>query len=132
MINSVNDLKDTFSTGNQANENAFADLIDSAYNKNDDSVLLGPVGLTGTYGLRGPSGGTHYGLLGPSGGTHYGLLGPSGGTYYGFYFSGSTAPGSTSATGSTGQIIISVSGGTGNMYIHNGTQWFILPGLTSF
>ncbi len=121
MINSVNDLKDTFSTGNQANEAAFADLIDSAYNKNDDSVLLGPVGLTGTYGLRGPSGGTHYGLLGPSGGTHYG-----------FYFSGSTAPGSTSATGSTGQIIISVSGGTGSMYIHNGTQWFVLPGLTSF
>jgi hypothetical protein len=96
MIKTLNQLKSLFSTGNQATEDSFEDLIDSYYGKAEDSILIGPLGLTGTYGLIGPSGGTYLGLLGPSGEIHYngllgpegeehfyGLIGPIGGTYLG-------------------------------------------------
>jgi hypothetical protein len=114
-------LKAGFTSGSQATSEKFDNLIDSAYNKSEDSLLFGPLGLTGNYGL-----------LGPSGGTNYGLLGPSGGTYIGFYLYGSTAPTGSTASGSTGQVIISITGGSGSLYLHNGSQWFVLPGLTSF
>jgi hypothetical protein len=65
-------LKEDFSSGSFITEDKFADLIDSSFNTNDDSVLYGPLGLTGTNGLVGPAGATHYnGLVGPDGATHY-------------------------------------------------------------
>jgi hypothetical protein len=121
MIKTINALKTLFSLGKQATEDSFSDLIDSFYGKAEDSVLLGPLGLTGTYGL-----------IGPTGGTHRGLIGPSSGNYLGFYYLGGTAPGSSSSSGSTGQIIFSVTGGTGYMYIHSGSQWIKIEGISNF
>lgn len=46
-----NELKADFETGKQATEEKFINLIDSAYNKAEDSVLIGPLGQTGTVGL---------------------------------------------------------------------------------
>jgi len=135
MIKTLNQLKSLFSTGNQATEDLFEDLIDSYYGKAEDSILIGPLGLTGTYGLIGPSGGTYLGLLGPSGATHYnGLLGPSGETHYnGFYYGGFTAPADSSDTGNRGQIRIVINGNDTDMYIHDGFQWWKLPAaLQSF
>ena len=114
MIKTINVLKSLFGTGDQATEDSFADLIDSSYNKAEDSVLLGPIGLTGTYGL-----------IAPPGGTYYGLIGPRGGTYIGLYIS---ATGSTTispgTTGSKGEIIIAPNGANDvYLYIHNGIQW---------
>ncbi len=106
-------LKAEFSTGNRATAEYFADLIDSSYNKADDSVLLGPIGSTGKYGLLGPTGGTHIGL-----------------------HMVSTIPGATNSTGSTGQIAIENGVGPGstgvNLYIHNGSQWLKFSGTNSF
>jgi hypothetical protein len=109
-----NALKAEFQTGNQATQASFADMIDSAYNKYEDSVLLGPIGVTGSYGL----------------------LGPTGGTFIGTYII-STVPGSTNSPGATGQIAFQNNvGGTGstgvNMYIHNGSQWFKFSGTNTF
>jgi hypothetical protein len=148
MINSPNDLKIIFSTGSQATEDAFANLIDSSYNKLEDSILLGPTGLTSIYGLRGPTGGTHFGLLGPStgnvyglqgptGGTHFGLLGPEGGTHIGLFLLSTTeAPGAFNESGEKGQVIITNEGTTAPssqfMFIHNGVQWFKFEGLNDF
>jgi len=109
-IKSVIDLKTEFATGNRATSDSFGDLIDSSYNKNDDSLLKGPLGLTGKYGLQGPTGGTYFG---------------------GFVSLGST-PGSSAATGSTGQMVFETSGATGYLYIHNGTRWFKFTGLSEF
>lgn len=109
-IISRNAIKSKFETGKQATQANFEDLIDSSYNRSDDSVLLGPIGITGSYGLLGPTGGTHIGLH---------LIGGSGPT------------GSTSL-GSTGQVYIGSSGPTANLFIHNGTQWFKFVGSISF
>ena len=110
MIITSNELKAEFSNGNQATEESFGNLIDSMYIKSEDSLLLGPLGLTGNYGLLGPSGGTHIGL----------------------YLSGSTAPTGYTASGSTGQVIISITGGTGYVYLHNGNQWLKIEASASF
>lgn len=98
MIKSVNDLKDIFSTGNQANETAFGDLFDSSYNKSDDSILIGPVGLTGSIGL----------YLSEKGATEI------------------TSPSVTGTTGET--VIFPDGGNTVYLYIHNGTQWMRFSG----
>jgi hypothetical protein len=50
-IISRNSLKSKFVSGTAATQSKFDDLFDSSYNKNDDSVLLGPTGITGAYGL---------------------------------------------------------------------------------
>jgi hypothetical protein len=95
-------LKSGFTAGSQATSSKFSDAFDSVFIKTDDSVLLGPSGQTGNYGL----------------------MGPIGGTYIGFYLLGSTAPTGPTASGSTGQVITSVVGTTGYVYLHNGTRWF--------
>ena len=38
-------------TGQPASASKFEDMIDSAYNKAEDSILAGPLGMTGTIGL---------------------------------------------------------------------------------
>jgi hypothetical protein len=123
MIKSTNDLKDTFATGNQANEDAFADLIDSAYNKSDDSVLLGPEGVTGTYGLIGPTGGTHYGLIPSEEGSFIGLYLSSKG-------STSVLPNTVGATGET--VLYDDGGADAYLYIHNGSQWLRFSGTNDW
>jgi hypothetical protein len=106
-----NSLKAEFQEGNMATQEYFADLIDSSYNRAEDSLLMGPLGLTGKYGLQGPTGGTYVGMY------HYNALAPV----------GPTAP------GSTGQVIIKPTGTTGAyMYVHNGTQWYRFEGLRTF
>ena len=123
-------LKNEFVSGTAATQSKFEDLIDSSFNTYDDSVLVGPVGLTGTNGLVGPSGATHYnGLLGPDGATHYkGLLGPDGATHYiGLWLSDNASPTGPTAPGSTGQVIIS---GT-SIYICSSLDNWILIGATS-
>jgi hypothetical protein len=50
-ILSRNALKAEFISGTAATESKFGDLFDSSYNLNDDSVILGPTGITGSYGL---------------------------------------------------------------------------------
>lgn len=113
-IKSISDLKTEFSTGNRATSDSFGDLIDSSFNKYEESVLLGPIGLTGKYGLRGPTGAT----------------------YFGSYISSTSispsVPVSSGATGYIGQMIFSSTGGTGTLYIHNGSQWFKFTGLSEF
>jgi len=112
-------LKTEFVSGTAATQTKFENLIDSAYNTNEDSVLIGPVGLTGTKGLVGPAGTTSYnGVKGPAGSTHYlGLwLDQSGAT-----------PGSSAATGATGQVVIS---GT-SVYVCGGLNSWIKIGATS-
>lgn len=44
-------LKAEFQTGNQATAAYFTDLIDSSFNKVDDNLLLGPVGLSDNWGV---------------------------------------------------------------------------------
>jgi hypothetical protein len=112
-------LKTAFASGTAATQSKFEDLIDSSYNTTNDSVLMGPIGLTGTMGLIGPTGSTSYnGLLGPTGATHYlGLW---------LDLSGAT-PGSSAATGSTGQVVIS---GTA-VYVCGGLNSWILIGATT-
>lgn len=112
-------LKTEFVSGTAATQSKFEDLIDSSYNTNEDSVLLGPIGLTGTRGLVGPTGTTSYnGVKGPEGATHYlGLW---------LDLTGST-PGSSGSTGSTGQVIIS---GT-SIYVCKSINSWIKIGATS-
>ena len=112
-------LKTEFVSGTAATQSKFEDLIDSAINLYEDSVLLGPIGSTGTRGLVGPAGVTSYnGVKGPDGATHYlGLW---------LDLNGAT-PGSSAATGSTGQIVIS---GT-SVYVCKGLNSWILIGATS-
>lgn len=126
-------LKGEFSAGNQATEEKFGNLIDSSYNKQDDSVLMGPVGITGSYGLLGPTGGTYRGLLGPSGSTSvYGLLGPTGSTsYYGLFISQGSTPAGPTAPGTLGEVFISL-GASPAMYVYNGTYWVKFAGSTSW
>lgn len=50
-IISRNALKAEFISGTAATADKFADVFDSHYNRNDDSILAGPIGLTGTKGL---------------------------------------------------------------------------------
>ena len=50
-ILSRNALKSEFTSGTAATSSKFEDVFDSTYNLNDDSLLLGPVGITGTKGL---------------------------------------------------------------------------------
>ena len=109
-ITKRSDLKDEFVDGQPATQEGFADMIDSAYNRAEDSVLMGPLGQTGKYGL----------------------LGPTGGTYMGMYIISNTNQINPYWPGSTGQMIFQL-GTTGvNMYIHNGTQWFKFVGATAF
>ena len=105
-----NTLKSKFETGKLATQSNFEDLIDSSFNRNEDSILLGPTGVTGQWGL----------------------LGPTGGTYIGLHLIGGTGPTGTTSIGSTGQVYIGLSGPTANLYIHNGTQWFRFVGSTAF
>lgn len=112
-------LKTAFASGTAATQSKFEDLIDSSYNTTNDSVLMGPIGLTGTRGLVGPTGVTSYnGVKGPDGATHY----------LGLWLdqSGST-PGSSASTGSTGQVVIS---GTA-VYVCGGLNSWILIGATT-
>jgi hypothetical protein len=50
-IKNRNDLKLEFVSGTAATQDKFADVFDSHYNKVDDSVLMGPIGMTATNGL---------------------------------------------------------------------------------
>jgi hypothetical protein len=90
-------LKNEFVSGTAATQEKFEDLIDSSFNRYEDSVLMGPIGLTGTNGLVGPAGATHYnGLIGPDGATHY----------IGLWMDyTSAAPTGPSAIGEPGQVI---------------------------
>ena len=106
-IKTRNTLKSEFIAGTAATQSKFDDLFESHYNKGEDSVLLGPVGVTGIKGLLGPTGTT---------------------SYTGLWLDlASSAPGSSAASGSTGQVILSGS----NVYIHTGNVWFKITGATS-
>ena len=120
-IKTRNTLKSEFVSGTAATQSKFEDIFDSQYNKAEDSVLIGPVGLTGTNGLVGPDGATHYngligpsdshhnGLVGPTGDLHYnGLIGPPGATHhFGLWYDNSGyVPGGANSLGTTGQTII--------------------------
>ena len=85
-VKSRNSLKAEFVAGTAANSDKFNDIMDSHYNVYEDSVLLGPSGMTGQYGILGPEGPT---------------------VYLGLWLdqTGATPSGST-ATGATGQVII--------------------------
>ena len=110
-IQKRNNLKAEFQDGNMATQDYFADMIDSAYNRADDSVLMGPLGLTGKYGL----------------------LGPTGGLAYGLYPSSASAPVAYNSPGLTGQVTFRNSGSTGvDMFIHNGIQWYKFSGTRTF
>lgn len=115
-------LKTEFSAGTAATETKFANLIDSSYNKYEDSVMFGPAGITGKFGLLGPTGGTYNGILGPSGSTFFRGL---------FLSSSTTGPTSTTDPGATGEVIL-VIGATPAMYVCNGTNWFRFAGATSW
>lgn len=100
--------KTNFASGTAATGDKFVNLFDSMYSKYDDSVMLGPVGVSGLYGLIGPTGGTHYGV----------------------YPSGGSAPTGSSASGYTGQFIVAATGGTVFGYFHDGVQWYRFAGAT--
>lgn len=122
-VKNRNTLKSEFGNGLMATEEKFANMIDSPYNRAEDSVLMGPAGITGTYGLIGPTGGTYNGLKGPSGSTHYIGL---------FMSTSATAPTGPSSSGTAGEVFFSTTGATAYAYIHNGTSWFRLTGATSW
>jgi hypothetical protein len=113
-IKNRNTLKAEFVSGTAATSSKFDDIFDSHFNKYEDSVLAGPLGLTGTNGLIGPGGATFFnGLIGPGGTTFYnGLIGPGGTTSYNgvWYTIINNVPGSTGATGVAGQISADVNG----------------------
>ena len=109
-ITKRSDLKDEFVDGQPATQEGFADMIDSAYNRAEDSVLMGPLGQTGKYGL----------------------LGPTGGTYIGAYIINNTTTINPNSAGSTGQIVFQAGPTSVNMFVHNGTQWFKFTGLSTF
>lgn len=50
-ILSRNALKAEFISGTAATSDKFANVFDSTFNLNDDSLLIGPTGITGSYGL---------------------------------------------------------------------------------
>jgi hypothetical protein len=132
-IKNRNTLKAEFVSGTAATSSKFDDIFDSHFNKYEDSVLAGPLGLTGTNGLVGPAGATFYnGLVGPAGATFYtGLIGPGGATsYIGLWLDSTSAiPAGYTANGATGQVII---GGTA-MYICTSTNnWLKFIGSTGF
>jgi len=96
-IKSRNELKTQFVSGTAATQDKFNDIFDSSYNRNDDSVLQGPIGQTATNGLVGPAGPTHYT------GLWIDALAPTG-------------PTGATASGATGQVIFEGSA----MYICTG------------
>jgi hypothetical protein len=102
-IASRNTLKSAFVPGTAANSAKFGDLIDSAFNRNDDSLVLGPTGMTGTYGLMGPTGGTYMGM------------------YVCPFYAGFTG-----ASGSTGQTIFIGF----DMYVFSGINWIKFGGTS--
>lgn len=122
-VKNRNTLKSAFGNGLMATEEKFADMIDSPYNRAEDSVLMGPLGVTGKSGLIGPTGGTYNGLIGPSGSTHYIGL---------FLSTSTTAPSGPTSSGISGEVILVTSGATAYAYIHDGTSWFRLTGATSW
>jgi hypothetical protein len=103
-ILSRNSLKAEFISGTAATSSKFGDIIDSSYNKNDDSLVLGPTGMTGVYGL----------------------LGPTGGTYMGMYVSPYYA-GFTGSSGQTGQTIFI----SADMYVFSGVNWIKFGGTSA-
>jgi hypothetical protein len=126
-------LKSQFVSGTAATSAKFEDLIDSSYNKIDDSILYGPLGVTGKYGLLGPTGGTYNGLIGPAGTAFSnGLIGPAGATFYTGTYLVSTAPTASNSNGSTGQVAITIGTTASFLYIHNGTAWSRFLGATSW
>jgi hypothetical protein len=102
-IQSRNTLKTGFVAGTAATQSKFADIIDSAFNRNDDSLVLGPTGITGTYGL----------------------LGPTGGTYMGMYVCPAYA-GFTGASGITGQTVFQGY----DMFVFSGVNWVKFGGTS--
>jgi hypothetical protein len=82
-------LTTQFGTGQQASASKFEDLIDSAYNRSEDSVLAGPLGVTGTLGLwisaTAPSGPVSSGSTGQT----VVSIGVSGATSYMYVHTGS-------------------------------------------
>lgn len=122
-VKNRNTLKSEFSNGLMATEEKFADMIDSPYNRAEDSILMGPAGITGTYGLIGPTGGTYNGLKGPAGSTHYVGL---------FLSTSATAPTGPGSTGIRGEVFIETTGSTAYTYIHTGSSWFRLVGATNW
>jgi hypothetical protein len=122
-VKNRNTLKSEFANGLMATEEKFANLIDSPYSRAEDSVLMGPAGITGTFGLIGPTGGTHNGLKGPSGATHY----------IGLFLSNKiTAPTGPSTSGMTGEVFIETTGSTTYAFIHTGLKWFRIVGATNW
>jgi|688.fasta_scaffold912711_1 hypothetical protein len=120
-IKSRNSLKIDFAAGTAATSNKFEDLIDSTLNKNEDSLLNGPIGLTGTNGLIGPSGSTFYnGLVGPDTEEHQ----------LGLWLSlGASAPVGPTAEGIVGNVIVSED----SMYIcYETNSWLKIAGSTAF
>lgn len=96
-------LKTEFTTGTAATQQKFADMIDSSYNVFEDSILLGPSGSTGKYGL----------------------LGPTGGTYIGLYVAPYSA-GFTGSSGATGQVVFL----NYDMYVFSGVNWIKFGGTS--
>jgi hypothetical protein len=122
-IKSRNDLKAEFVSGTAATEQKFENIFDSHYNRYEDSVMIGPMGVTGSYGLLGPDGGTYNGVLGPAGSTFYN----------GLWLSTGSTPGSSAAAGSTGEVVFGSIGATGvDMYINDGSKWIKFSGTTDF
>ena len=86
-ILSRNALKAEFVSGTAATQQKFEDLFDSSYNMNDDSVLMGPVGMTGSLGLW-ISNDAEPGSSSASGLTGQTILGSSGPTAYVYVHNG--------------------------------------------
>jgi hypothetical protein len=77
-------------TGQQASASKFEDMIDSAYNKAEDSILAGPIGLTGSIGLWvSATAPTSKNSSGSTGQIAFGLTGATGATSYMFVHTGS-------------------------------------------
>lgn len=123
-ITSRNNLKTEFISGTAATQAKFNDLIDSSYNTSDDSILIGPLGMTGSNGLVGPSGATSYnGLIGP------GI--PGNQVYPGLWISPGPTPALPSSVGSTGQVVFDTANAA--FYICLSTNnWIQVKGSTSF
>lgn len=76
-------------TGQQASASKFEDIIDSAYNRAGDSILVGPLGMTGTKGFwisaTAPIG---YTSAGTTGQVAFGITGATGATSYMYVHTG--------------------------------------------
>jgi len=126
-------LKSEFVSGTAATSAKFEDLIDSAYNKVDDSILYGPLGTTGKYGLLGPTGGTYNGLIGPAGTAfNNGLIGPAGTDFFSGLYLGNSTPTGPTSSGATGQVSIVIGTTASFLYVHNGTAWTRFVGATAW